>query len=200
MRSYQHAIEVLVPAMIALRDEGKIRFLGLSESSGDDIEHETLQRALLDDCWDVMMVSFNLFNQSAREQVFARSIERDVAIEIMASARSQFSQPELLSAEVARLVATGRIAAGEINPDDPLDFLSVGGERLPVTEVSYRFASNEAGVHVVLVGTGRIAHLEENVEALGRGPLPMEVHDRLVRLFGHLREEVHVPGRVSGPS
>jgi aryl-alcohol dehydrogenase-like predicted oxidoreductase len=186
--------------MQRLRDEGKIRFIALSESSGGDVQHAMMRHAVLDGCWDVIMTSFNLFNQSARDEVFPGTIENDIAVEIMASARSQFSQPELLVAEMDRLVELGQLDAGQINRKDPMDFLHSGDREVSLTEASYRLAAHEKGVHVVLVGTGKIAHLEENVVALNRGPLPEEIGNRLIAMFGHLREEVHVPGRVIGPA
>ena len=48
-----------------------IRFLALSERFGADAGHTMLQRAVEDDCWDVMMVGFNPLNPSARDRVFA---------------------------------------------------------------------------------------------------------------------------------
>lgn len=197
-RSYDHAADVLVPELMKLRDEGKIRFIALSESSGRDPDHAVLARAVQASCWDVIMVSFNLFNQSARAEVFPATIEHDIAIEIMASARSQFSQPALLIAEMERLIAAGQLEADQINPDDPLDFLRAGDREVTLTEASYRFAAHEPGVHVVLIGTGNIAHLEENVEALNRGPLPTEIRQRLISMFGHLQAEIFIPGRDLG--
>ncbi len=198
-RSLDHALEVLVPVLEGLRDAGKIRYLALSESSGGDVDHTMLQRALLDPRWNVAMVSFNLFNQSARARVLPLAIANGVGIEIMASARSQFSQPELLREEIDRLIAAGELAEGIINREDPLDFLRGDDREVTLTEASYRFAAHEPGVHVVLIGTGNVDHLEENISALNRGPLPSEISERLIDLFGHLRAEVHVPGRELGP-
>lgn len=195
-RSYDHAVNVLVPVLMELREEGKIRFIGLSESSGGDAAHSMLQRAVQDGCWDVIMASFNLFNQSARSEIFPVTREKDLAIEIMSSARSQFSNSDLLIAEIERLIASGELSSDQINRIDPLDFLRIGDSRITLSEASYRFAAHEPGVHVVLVGTGKITHLEENVAALNRGPLPAEIHERLVSMFGHLRAQLHVPGRI----
>lgn len=199
-RSYQHCVDELVPAMQGLRDEGKIRYIALSESSGGDVQHAMMRNAVLDNCWDVIMTSFNLFNQSARDEVFPGTMKNDIAVEIMASARSQFSHPDLLIAEINRLIESGQLDGDQINRSDPLDFLQAGDREVTLTEASYRLAAHEPGVHVVLVGTGNISHLEENVVALNRGPLPDEIHGRLIVMFGHLREEVHVPGRELGPT
>ena len=105
-----------MPELLALRDEGKIRFLGISESTGSDARHSMLSRALQDDVWDVVMTGFTFFNQSARDVLFPTTIGNDVAVEIMASARSYFSRPEQLAEEIARLVDAGVIGRDEVDP------------------------------------------------------------------------------------
>jgi L-galactose dehydrogenase len=191
---YDYALAEIVPELLALRDEGRVRFLGISESTGSDPRHSVLRRALDAECFDVLMTGFTFFNQSARDVLFPTAIERGVAVEIMASARSYFSRPGRLAEEIGRLADEGVIGRDEVDLDDPLGFLTAEGVSSP-TEASYRFVAHEPGVHVVLVGTGNPAHLEENVRALNAGPLPPEVSKRLVSLFGHLSMAVDAPWR-----
>ena len=124
---YEYAATEIVPELLALRDEGKIRFLGISESTGSDARHSMLARAVQDDVWDVVMTGFTFFNQSARDVLFPTTIAKDVAVEIMASARSYFSRPEQLAEEIARLVDSGVIGRDDVDPADPLRFLADGG-------------------------------------------------------------------------
>ena len=194
---YPYAATEIVPELLALRDEGKIRFLGISESTGSDARHSMLAHAVQDDVWDVVMTGFTFFNQSARDVLFPTTIGNYIAVEIMASARSYFSRPEQLAEEIARLVDSGVIGRDDVDPADPLRFLADGGVQ-SLTEASYRFVAHEPGVHVVLVGTGNPAHLEENVRALSAGPLPPEVSKRLVSIFGHLSMAVDAPWRNPG--
>ena len=195
---YGYSLAEIVPELLALRDEGKIRALGISESTGTDARHSMLARALQDDCWDVVMTGFTFFNQSAREVLFPTTIDKDVAVEIMASARSYFSRPEQLAEEIGRLADAGVVSRDDIDLADPLGFLREVGDVRSTTEASYRFVAHEPGVHVVLVGTGNPVHLEENVRALSAGPLPAEVRERLVSLFGHLSMAVDAPWRTPG--
>ena len=191
---YDHALAEVVPVLLALRDEGKVRFLGISESTGSDPQHGMLRRALDADVFDVLMTGFTFFNQSARDVLFPTAFEKGVGVEIMASARSYFSRPGDLAEEIGRLADAGLIGRDEVDLGDPLGFLAAEGVASP-TEASYRFVAHEPGVHVVLVGTGNPAHLEENVRALNAGPLPPEVSKRLVSLFGHLSMAVDAPWR-----
>ena len=169
-----------------LRDDGMIRFLAISERFGADPGHTMLQRAVEDDCWDVMMVGFNPLNPSARDRVFAVTRETDVAIEVMFAVRRALSRPDELARVAAELVEQGRVDGADLDPDDPLGFLVHEGGAASVVEAAYRFARHEPGCHVVLTGTGSVEHLEENVRSINAPPLPGADLDRLRSLFGHL--------------
>ena len=194
---YEHTVAEIVPELQTLRDEGKLRFLGISESTGGDARHAMLCRAAQDGCWDVMMAGFTFFNQSARDLLLPVAIGKDIAIEIMASARSYFSRPDQLAAEIGRLADAGVIGRDEVDLADPLRFLAEAGVD-SLSEASYRFVAHEPGVHVVLVGTGNPTHLEQNARALSAGPLPAEVSQQLTSLFGHLSMAVDAPWRKQG--
>ena len=93
LEQYDYCLAELVPELEALRDEGKLRFIAISESTSADGEHTMLHRAVQDDCWDVIMTAFNLFNQRARTEVFPLTIEKDIAVEIMGAARVRSAVP-----------------------------------------------------------------------------------------------------------
>ena len=198
-KDYEYCETELVPELVELREAGLVRFLGISERNSSDSSHSMLQRALKDDLWDVVMVGFNLFNQSAREQVFRATVENNVGVEVMASARNQFSRPELFVQDLIRLVDSGAVSVEGFDPDSPWSFLDSLGATSGLVDISYRFAAHEPGVHVVLMGTGSVAHLEENLRAFREGPLPVDVMKRLIAMFGHLANTVVVPGRVLRP-
>ena len=95
---YEHCVTELVPELERQRDAGAIRFLAISERFAFDPGHTMLQRAVEDDCWDVMMVGFNLLNQSARERVFVATRDQDVAVEVMFAVRRALSRADELAA------------------------------------------------------------------------------------------------------
>ena len=181
---YEHCVQELVPALHRLREQGKIRFLGITERFSRDPQHRMLKRALRDDCWDVLMVGFNLLNPSARERVLQPAIERGVGTLIMFAVRRALSQPAELRKVVLDLVERGAIPSDGIDLDDPLGFLIAQDCASGVVEAAYRFCSHEPGAHVILSGTGKIAHLEQNVAAIESGPLPTGDLERLRGLFG----------------
>ena len=184
---YDYAVAEILPVLDEYQDSGKIRFIGVSESTSRDGDHEMLVRAARDNYFDVMMTGFNFYNQGAVSNLFPLTKKRDIAIEIMGSARGPYSRPDLLIAETRRLIASGELDPMRIDAEDPLGFLIGEGHASSLAEASYRLTRYEPGVHVVLVGTGNIAHLEENLNSLHAGPLPADERARVAELFGHLR-------------
>ena len=174
--AYDEVCETALPTLHALRDEGKIRFLGVTELFENDTDHKMLQRALTDDFFDVVMVGFNLLNPSARHRVFPLTQAKNVGVLVMFAVRTALSRPVRLAEILGELAERGEIPA-EIN----LDFLGAAGA---VTDSGYRFCRHEPGVDVVLGGTSRIDHLHANLESVARGPLPAGTREELKRLFG----------------
>jgi aryl-alcohol dehydrogenase-like predicted oxidoreductase len=176
--------ERAVPVLLELRQQGKIRYLGITEKFAVDPGHRMLGAALDDDVWDVMMVGFNLLNQSARERVFARTRARGIGTLIMFAVRRALSRPDRL-----REVLTELAQRGDLTPrqaDEGLSFL-VGGEWLAsLPDAAYRYCRHEPGADVILTGTGSEAHLLENLASIQRGDLPREHRAQLAALFRNL--------------
>jgi aryl-alcohol dehydrogenase-like predicted oxidoreductase len=188
VRDLHHAREVLVPELLALKDEGLVRHLAASEAFASDNGHDSLGQSLDagDDWYDVLMVGHNPFNPSARDRVFPATEERDIGVLVMFAVRKS-----LASADGVRRVVDGLIERQEVDPHavdaaDPLGFLLADGGAASFAEAAYRFARHEPGCHVVLTGTGSVDHLAENVSAINGPPLPLEHQKRLQELFGHI--------------
>ena len=148
-----------------------------------DPAHKMLNRALGDDVWDVMMVGFNMLNQSARELVFPKTTEKDIGVLIMFAVRLAFSNPDRLKEIIAELLQKHQLDPAEIDPDDPFGFLIHDGGAISLSDAAYRFCRDEPGTHVVLSGTGNAAHLRANIESFSRPPLPQEDVAKLRKLF-----------------
>jgi aryl-alcohol dehydrogenase-like predicted oxidoreductase len=181
---YDYAVAELMPAMLRLREAGKIRFLGITEAFGSETGHQMLARAVRDDDWEVVMVGFNILNQSARDRVLAETRRRGIGVLCMFAVRDALSRPDKLRETIGALVQQGLIAPDALDSQNPLAFVEQAAESLP--DAAYRFCRAEPGMHVVLSGTGKIAHLEQNVASILRPPLPDSVRARLIDLFGQI--------------
>tara|TARA_R110002126_G_scaffold25171_1_gene86412 strand:+ start:924 stop:1874 length:951 start_codon:yes stop_codon:yes gene_type:complete len=197
--TYDHARDVLAPALLRAQEQGKIRFLGITETSPHDHDQIMLGRAVQDDYWDVMMLGFNMMHQVARNRVLPHTRDRNIGTLIMFAVRNLFSKPGLLHATMKELAADGRVPDALADQAEPLGFLVHDGGAESVIDAAYRYARHEPGADVVLFGTGNPAHLEANIASILRPPLPAADTARLAELFGHLRGVgLDLPGPVKG--
>ena len=183
LENYEYLLAEIVPTMQRLREQGKLRYIAVSERGHADPQHAMLQRALDDDVWDVMMVMFNLLNQSARERIFPFTMEVGIGVLVMFAVRRALSDPDRLREVVGELIERGEVDPAEVDRDDPLGFLVYEGGAASVPDAAYRFARHEPGTDVILSGTGNPEHLQANLASFHRPPLPEADRRRLERIF-----------------
>ena len=180
---YTRIVSDAIPMLEKLQREGKIRFLGITERFDIDSRHEMLEKALMEDIWDVMMVGFNILNQTARELVFPKTVQRGIGTLIMFPVRLAFSRPKRLKEILLELIESGKLDPIDVNVENPLDFLIQDGVAENLVDAAYRFCRFEAGTDVILSGTGNIEHLKDNIESFSRPPLPDDVVAKLRLIF-----------------
>lgn len=174
---YPYCTETLLPALTELRDAGKIRFIGITEAFGPDPQHAMLGPAVQNDnFWDVVMVGFNVLNQSARERVLAHTQAKNIGTLCMFAVRRVLSQPEALHALLKELIEAGKL------PAEALTALPDGD----ITSLCYRFCRDEPGMDVILSGTSNVDHLAANAAALEEPPLPAEQTELIKTVFAGL--------------
>jgi aryl-alcohol dehydrogenase-like predicted oxidoreductase len=186
---YAQARDRFVPVARRMQEQGKLRFLGLTETFAEDDQHETLSAGLADGLWDAMMVGYNLLTPMPEEEVLPEAARRDVGILVMCAVRRAIARPEQLQQVVAGLKDEGQLARDALPESGPLDWLVKGG--VPsVPAAAYKFAAGGPGVSCVLTGTANPRHLQDNVEAILGPPLPAPDRERLVALFGPIRRNL----------
>jgi len=185
--SYREVRDRLYPIVERLREQGKVRFIGITEYFFPDPAHKMLALALEDDLWDTIMVKYGIMNLAAERQVLPRARERNVGVLNMSPVRVKLTRPAELRKVIGRWKQAGLMPRDALPDETPLDFL-VHGSVTSVVEAGYKFGAGHEAISTVLIGTGNVAHLEENVAAILGPPLP-EADARQIRaLFGHLVE------------
>jgi aryl-alcohol dehydrogenase-like predicted oxidoreductase len=175
-------IEHLVPAMIRLQEQGKVRFLGATESPGNDSTQDMAALVCPSGVFDTIMIQYSIFDQEAERRTFPLVQEHDIGVLGMCAARGAFTDPEILGQVLERL-----------DPDGGnLDFLLRGPIR-SFADAAYRFAAAQENIHTLLVGTGNPAHLLESTAAILGTPLPAEHLQLLKKRFGHLNGDILWP-------
>ncbi len=184
----EHAIKVILPGLQELKAQGLIRATGVSEHFNTDPAHHTLRHLLTQapELLDVLMIGFNILNQSARHEVLPLCQQHQIGVTCMFAVRHAFSQPSVLARIVGDLVTHGHVDAEDLNLDNPLDFVIAEGHAASLTEAAYRYCRYEPGIDVVLSGTGKIAHLESNIASLLLPPLPTGTKERIDHMFARV--------------
>lgn len=186
VQDYPHALE-LAPTLLELKKEGKIRATGITEAFIPEPSHDMLAPVVRnDDFWDVVMVGYNLINQSARKMILPYTMGKGIGTLCMFAVRRALSQPEALRELIAHLVAEKVVDADQLDPSEPLSFLTERGMAESLQEAAYRFCLHEPGFDVILSGTGNIDHLRANVRSLSKPPLPDETTERLRSVFARV--------------
>lgn len=183
---YEQVMQDIVPALEKAKSEGKVRFLGITETSPNDPTHKMLTQAVNDEVWSVVMLGYNMMNQTARKKLFPHILKKKMGTLLMFVVRNIFSQPEYLRKTVRKLADEGKLPYVMTTKENPLDFLIHECGAKSLTDAAYRFVRHEPGVDVVLFGTGTEKHLRENIESINRGPLPADDIEKLHETFGGL--------------
>ncbi|HLG47956.1 MAG TPA: aldo/keto reductase [Reyranella sp.] len=184
--AYDHHRDVLAPALVRLKEQGKVRHIGITETGPNDPEQKMLSRAIQDDPWEVIMLAYSLMNQGARRKIFPTTKRRGIGTLLMFVVRNIFSNAAYRREIAAKLVEQGQLDASMLSDGDPLGFLMSEGAAESITDAAYRYARHEQGVDVVLFGTGNKDHVKANVDSILRPALPAPVIERLHGSFGHL--------------
>lgn len=184
--SYAHHRDVLAPALLRLKEQGKVRHIGITETGPRDPEQKMLAMAIEESPWEVIMLAYSLMNQGARRSVFPVTERRGIGTLLMFVVRNIFSNDAYRRDVFAKLVEQGALDASILANGDPLGFLVTEGGAKSITDAAYRYARHEQGADVILFGTGNKAHVRANVESILRPALPAPVIERLHASFGHL--------------
>ncbi len=186
---FGYMVDELFPVLDGLRRQGKIRFLGSSETAATDGAHLWLDAALPTGKLDVVMIAYSMLNQSARHTIFPYCAERDVGVMNIYSVRNIFKDPARLAATIADLQRR-ELLDESIDPAAPYGFMLEDPDIASLVDAAYRFVVYTGGVTTAVCSAVTLDKIEQNIQSIARGPLP-EMHvKRIRRLFGHLSEPV----------
>ena len=142
--AYDHHRDVLAPALVKLKEQGKVRHVGITETSPNDPEQRMLARAIEEAPWEVTMLAYSLMNQGARHRIFPVTQRRGIGTLLMFVVRNLFSNAAYRRDIFAELVEQGHLDASILADGDPLAFLvSEGGcaKASPMPRIATRATS-----------------------------------------------------------
>jgi aryl-alcohol dehydrogenase-like predicted oxidoreductase len=164
-----------------LRGQGLFRAVGISLNRW---EPENGVRAVRAGLVDAVQVIYNIFDQNPEDELFTACREMDVAV----IARVPFDEGTLtgtLTTESRWPEGDWRntyfVAENLIPSVERADRLKPVAERagLSLPEMALRFILNNPDVSTIIPGMRKTAHVESNLAAGERGPLPPDLHTEL---------------------
>ena len=186
---YGAVVDQLYPALDALRNAGKVRYVGLSTPFVHDPAQEVARIALTEHpaMWDVVMLKYGILNQYAANEILTLAARHDVGVMNMAAVRVKLPDAVLLEALIKKWKDDKLIARNALPDTDPLGWL-IHDDVGSVIEAGYRFAAEPPGIATVLTGTSSIEHLHANARCLETPKLVSAHSSRLKALFGGIVE------------
>ena len=199
---YEETLDRMMPELERLRSEGKIRYIGITESSERDPHHRMLRRALQDNLFDTVMVAYHLANTTAEDEVLPLALANDVGVIGMVAARhlvarSKAERLKLFSRNLAGLVTSPPVPNKlKLRFWGVLSTLQRSGVKNAITikrqcaeaplvlpSAGYTFAASHPAVATVLTGTNDPAHLVQNLAAALAPALTLDEIKRLRALL-----------------
>ncbi len=166
-----------VDALVRAREAGKIRFAGYSGDNEAAVYAAGLEPIA------VIETSVNICDQANIDTVLAETRRRDIGVlakrPIANAAWKDAAERRGIYVNYAETYAE-RLAKMAITPDR-LGFPGSADEAWP--EIAFRFTLAQPGVSTAIIGTTKVAHVERNLEAVAKGPLPADVVDQIRAAF-----------------
>lgn len=185
----------VVPALEALREQGKTHFYGITALGETEAVHQVIAAGAL----DTIQVCYNLLNPSAGFQMppgfpaqdFGRLLSRArqqragvIAIRVLAAgALSGVVTRHPIALPTVEPIASGPDYASDVGRAQRLHALVEEGHVESLIEASLRFALTTDAVSTVLVGYSSLDHLEVAARYVSKGSLGPSTLERLSALW-----------------
>jgi aryl-alcohol dehydrogenase-like predicted oxidoreductase len=158
-----------IAEMVALRDEGKVRFLGISGLLPNLPQHLEM------DVFEVFQIPYSAV-QREHEQLITRAAEAGAGVLVRGGAAR--GAPSDDKAWGVPPIGLGADDARQRWDEGAIDDLLDGMSRM---EFTLRFTLSHPGLSSTIVGTSRMEHLESNIQIATKGPLPTDVYEEAKR-------------------
>jgi len=191
---YKTPIEETLETMDILVRSGKVRYVGVSNYASWQVAD--LLAAAKANRWILPTVTQNVYN------MLTRGIEQELLPMTKYHNLSTVVYNPLMSGLLTGKHQSGQALAGtrladndnyrkrywsEENLAATAELATIAAEAgMTPTELALRWCANQPGITAVLLGVSKLAHLDQNLNAVLGDPLPDEILDACDRVWGHM--------------
>jgi aryl-alcohol dehydrogenase-like predicted oxidoreductase len=196
--SVQDVLGEVVPTLQTLRQQGKIRFFGITGLGDTRALHQVIDAGVI----DTVQVCYNLLNPSAGfsvpagfpaqdfQHLFTHTQEQRLGVigirALAAGALSGTMERHPIAVPSVAPIASGPDYATDVQRAQVLQALVQEGHVESLVEASMRFAISTPAVSTALLGYSSFEHLQYAAACIARGPLPAATLERLTALWQQL--------------
>ena len=166
-----------------LKGEGRIRFAGLGGTTAYD-----MVRLIRTGRFDVVLTAFNtsLLWREAWHEIIPAAAEQGMGI-VAGSPLQQGALARVWREEVETATWLSKPRRDQFRELYAL----VDEVGIPLPELSLRFLLSESRISTVLMGTRSVGEVDDNVDAVAKGPLPADLLDRLDEIAAMVQFRPH---------
>jgi aryl-alcohol dehydrogenase-like predicted oxidoreductase len=192
--SVRQVLDDVVPSFQRLRQQGKVRFLGMTAVGDTAALHQVIDAG----AFDGAQIVYNMLNPSAGEdlpanypaQDYRRLFDRTkvvgtgvVGIRVLAGgALSGSADRHPIASPAPEPIGSAMSYDADVDRARRLLPLVKEGFASSLTEAATRFALSHPAMGTILVGMATPQQFEEALAAVEKGPLPQDALDRLAAL------------------
>jgi aryl-alcohol dehydrogenase-like predicted oxidoreductase len=192
--SVRQVLDDVVPAFERLREQGKIRFLGMTAVGDTEALHQVIDARVFDSA----QVVYNMLNPSAGEDLPANYPAQDygrlfdhsgpagvgiVGIRVLAGgALSGSLERHPIAGPAPEPIGSALSYDADVDRARRLRPLVEEGFAASLTEATTRFAMSHPAMGTILVGMATPQQFEDALAAVEKGPLPRAALERLSAL------------------
>ena len=192
--SARQVLDDVAPAFERLRQQGKIRFLGISAVGDTAALHQVIDAG----AFDSAQIVYNMLNASAGEPLPQNYPAQDyrrlfnctkaagvgvVGIRVLAGgALSGSAERHPIASPAPEPIGSAMSYDGDLDRARRLMPLVKEGFAASLTEAATRFAMSHPAMGTILVGMATPQQFEDALAAVEKGPLPQAALDRLSAL------------------
>jgi aryl-alcohol dehydrogenase-like predicted oxidoreductase len=192
--SARQVLDEVVPAFEALRQQGKLRFLGITAVGETSALHDVIDARVFDSA----QVSYNILNPSAATALPPNYPAQDygklfdhtqtagvgvVGIRVLAGgALSGSAERHPIASPPPSPIGSAKSYDGDLKRAQRLAPLVQEGFAASLVEAATRFCITHPAMGTILVGVATPQQFEDALAAVMKGPLPKAALDRLAEL------------------
>ncbi len=183
--NYDDIVECFLESIIKAREEGLIKYIGITENLVKEPKHSGMVLALEKhpDIWDTIMLKYGIMNQWAAKNIFPIVQKKDIGILNMAPVRLTLTNNDRLLERFNEWRLNRTDIQGTLE-----DLKSLNNNNLENSEEliskGYAFAASHDCVSTIITGSSNEKHLKDNIKS-ANSTIDKEIVKKIIELFGN---------------